>query len=243
MMTCKTVLITLALYLLFTLNAAAQRPFNLTVYGNFKKMVHTSDTSGKVDLASVPRSAGTYGVGALADLTGEILIWDGEVLATSGESVSGATQPPGIGDQAALLVTVQVKGWNETLVIHDLTQQEFEQFVINTAHSKGIDINKPFPFIVLGEVTDYTWHVVTGKAKRHGGGAQHGQGHATNRTFTGAKTRGKLVGFYSAEDQEGVISHPGERFHVHYADNNLKTSGHLDNFGIVKGAKLLLPKQ
>jgi hypothetical protein len=40
-----------------------------------------------------------------------------------------------------------------------------------------------------------------------------------------------------------VITHPGERFHVHYADNNLKTSGHLDNFGIAKGAKLLLPKQ
>ncbi len=63
------------------------------------------------------------------------------------------------------------------------------------------------------------------------------------RTFTGAKTRGKLVGFYSAEEQQGVITHPGQRFHIHYADNNLKTSGHLDNFGIAKGAKLLLPKQ
>jgi hypothetical protein len=45
---CKTLLISLALYFLFTLNAAAQGPFNLTVYGNFKKMVHTSDTSGKI---------------------------------------------------------------------------------------------------------------------------------------------------------------------------------------------------
>ncbi len=242
-MTCKTILITPALYLLFTLNAAVQRPFNLTVYGNFKKMVHTSDTSGKVALASIPRSVGSYGVGALADLTGEILIWDGEVLVTSGDAISGATQPPGIGDQAVLLITAHVKEWSETLVIHDLTQQEFEQFVINSAHSKSIDINKPFPFIVLGEALDYTWHVVTGKSKRHGGSAQHGQGHATNRTFTGAKTSGKLVGFYSAEEQEGVITHPGERFHVHYADNDLKTSGHLDKFGIAKGANLLLPKQ
>jgi hypothetical protein len=91
MMTCKTFLITLALYLLFTLSAAAQGPFNLTVYGNFKKMVHTSDTSGKVTLASIPRLAGTYGVGALTDLTGEILIWDGEILVTSNYSAS--TQP------------------------------------------------------------------------------------------------------------------------------------------------------
>jgi hypothetical protein len=55
MMICKTFLITLALYLLFALNAAAQRPFNLTVYGNFKRMVHTSDTSGKVHCTSLAR--------------------------------------------------------------------------------------------------------------------------------------------------------------------------------------------
>jgi alpha-acetolactate decarboxylase len=243
MKTSKLFMNTLVMCLFFALSAAAQGPLDVTAYGNFKRMVYISDTSGKVALASVPLSAGTYGVGALADLTGEILIWGGEFFVTSGESVSGATQPPGIHDQAALLVTAQVKGWNEAEVVRDMTQQEFEQFVINTAHSKRIDINKPFPFIVLGEAMDYTWHVVTGKAKRHGGSAQHGQGHATNRIFTGAKTSGKLVGFYSAEEQEGVISHPGERFHVHYADNELKTSGHLDNFGIVKGAKLLLPKQ
>jgi alpha-acetolactate decarboxylase len=243
MKTSKLFMNTLVMCLFFALSAAAQGPLDVTAYGNFKRMVYISDTSGKVALASVPLSAGTYGVGALADLTGEILIWEGEFFVTSGESVSGATQPPGIHDQAALLVTAQVKGWNEAEVVRDMTQQEFEQFVINTAHSKRIDINKPFPFIVLGEAMDYTWHVVTGKAKRHGGSAQHGQGHATNRIFTGAKTSGKLVGFYSAEEQEGVITHPGERFHVHYADNDLKTSGHLDNYGIAKGAKLLLPKQ
>ena len=243
MMNRKTFMIALVVCLLFALNSAAQGPFDVTVYGNFKRMVHTSDTSGKVALASIARSAGTYGVGALADLTGEILIWDGKFFVPLGETASGATQPPGTNDQAALLVTARVRGWYEAQVIQDMTQQEFEQFVINIARSKGIDINSPFPFIVFGEVTGYTWHVVTGKATRHGGGAQHGQGHATHRTFTGTKTRGKLVGFYSAEEQEGVITHPGERFHVHYADDDLKTSGHLDNFGIAKGAKLLLPRQ
>jgi alpha-acetolactate decarboxylase len=95
---------------------------------------------------------------------------------------------------------------------------------------------------VIGEITDYAWHVVTGTAKGHGGGV-HQQGHASNRIFSGAETKGKLVGFYSGEELEGVISHPGERFHVDYADDNLKISGHLDSFGVRKGATLLLPKQ
>jgi hypothetical protein len=57
------------------------------------------------------------------------------------------------------------------------------------------------------------------------------------------ETKGRLVAFYAAEELEGVISHPGERFHFHYADNDLQISGHLDSFGIRKGATLLLPRQ
>jgi alpha-acetolactate decarboxylase len=92
-------------------------------------------------------------------------------------------------------------------------------------------------------ITDYVWHVVTGTAKGDSAGVKHQQGHASNRTFSGAKTKGKLVGFYSAGELEGVISHPGARFHVHYTDDDLKVSGHLDSFGVGKDAILLLPKE
>jgi alpha-acetolactate decarboxylase len=223
--------------------AGEEWPFNVSAYGNFKRMVHTGDASGKISLASIPHSAGTYGVGALADLQGEILVWDGRVFITPGESVSASTQPARAGDQAALLVTAQVTEWERVQVPRDMAQKEFERFVIDTAHSKGIDIQKPFPFIVMGEITDYAWHVVTGTAKGHGGSAQHHQSHANKRTFSGAETKGKLIGFFSGEELEGVISHPGERFHVHYADDDLKISGHLDSFGVRKWATLLLPKQ
>jgi alpha-acetolactate decarboxylase len=198
--------------------------------------------SAKIALASNSRSARTYGVVALADLRGEIMIWNGSVLLTPGESVSVSTQAPGADDQAALLVTAQVQEWEKTQVPNNMTLKAFEQYLIDNARLKGIDTNKPFPFIVIGEITDYAWHVVTGTAKGHGGGA-HQQGHASNRVFSGAETIGKLVGFCSGKELEGVISHPGERFHVHYADDSLKISGQLDTFGVRKGATLVLPKQ
>lgn len=230
------------LCLSLAVSVASDTSFDVTAYGNFKKMKHTGDASGKVTLLSVSRSGGIYGVGALADLRGEILVWDGKVLVTPGESDTGSTRPATSKDQATLLVTARVKEWFEVQIHHDMTQQEFERFVIDSANSTRININRAFPFIVRGEVTDYTWHVVTSAVKRNDGGAQHRQGHANNRSFSGPKTTGKLVGFYSAEKLEGVISHPGERFHVHYADDDLKISGHLDSFGIGGGSVLLLPK-
>lgn len=239
----KAVVSVLAFLSLSTASAGGESPFNVSIHGNFKRMVHTGDASGKIALASIPRSAGTYGVGALADLRGEILVWDGRVLVTPGQSISGSTQSPGIGDQATLLVTAQVKKWEQKQILNDMTQKEFERFVIDSANSIGIDTKKPFPFIVMGEITDYAWHVVTGSAKGHGAGTQHQQGPASDRAFRGTAVKGKLVGFYSAEELEGVISHPGDLFHVHYTDDSLKVSGHLDSFGVRKGAALLLPKQ
>lgn len=224
-------------------HAAGIGPFGITAYGNFKRVFHTGDASGSVVLASVPASPGVYGVGALADLRGEILIWDGKVFVSRGQSITGSVEPPGPHDQAALLVTGRVKGWRQVTAPRELAQREFEQFVVDTARKMGIDSTKPFPFVARGEVTNYLWHVVTGSTKQHGGASQAQQGHADSRTFSGAKTVGVLVGFYSAEELEGVISHPGERFHIHYADNDIKISGHLDRFGVGKGLALLLPKQ
>jgi len=151
----KAVVSVLVFLLLSTASAGGESPFNVSIHGNFKRMVNTGDASGKIALASLPRSAGTYGVGALADLQGEILVWDGRVLVTPGQSTSGSTQSPGAGDQATLLVTAQVKKWEQKQVLNDMTQKEFERFVINSANSIGIDTKKPFPFIVMGEITDY----------------------------------------------------------------------------------------
>jgi hypothetical protein len=242
-MAAKTIATAFFFCMLSAASSAGEWPSNISVHGNFQRMFHAGDVSGKIALASVQFFASTYGVGALAGLQGEILVWEGSVLVTAGESVSGSTQPPRADDQAALLITAQVMDWEGLQVPSDLTPAEFERFLIDAASSRGIDIKKPFPFLVKGEITDYSWHVVTGAAKRHGSGAIHQQGHASNRIFSGGETRGKLVGFYSAEEFEGVISHQGERVHIHYADDNMKMSGHLDSFNIRKGATLLLPKR
>ena len=40
---------------------------------------------------------------------------------------------------------------------------------------------------------------------------------------------------------EGVVSHPGERFHVHYIDDAKTVSGHVDQYNVRGGASPWLP--
>lgn len=48
-----------------------------------------------------------------------------------------------------------LKEWEGVQVPSDRTLTEFERFIIDNARSRGVDIKKPFPFIVAGEITDY----------------------------------------------------------------------------------------
>jgi alpha-acetolactate decarboxylase len=46
---------------------------------------------------------------------------------------------------------------------------------------------------------------------------------------------------YSGTALEGVVSHPGERFHLHFADAAATVSGHVDRYSVAAGAVLKLP--
>jgi alpha-acetolactate decarboxylase len=61
------------------------------------------------------------------------------------------------------------------------------------------------------------------------------------RMFRQPGASGQLVGVYSGSALEGVVSHPGERFHLHFADAAATVSGHVDRYSVGAGAILKLP--
>lgn len=228
-------------------NAALAGPFAVTAYGSFARMSHTGDASGKIALAELQGQKGLYGVGALQDLRGEVLIWDGRVLVSRGHATDGSVSSLTAGDKAALLATAKVSRWREIEVPRDFTQPDFEKFVKDQAKAADLALDKPFPFAVKGDVVNYAWHVVAGSIAAGGATGAHGvssQRHANLREFMGDRIDSVvLAGFYSAAELEGAITHPGEQFHVHLADAAFKISGHVDRYGVAKGAKLLLPEE
>ena len=226
--------------------AIASEPFDVRVFGNFEHMSQTGDTRGIVKLQEILTLPGSYGLGALDGLRGEILLWDGKLMVSRGYSASGTVEPAALTDEAVFFVEARVEGWKDVAIPNDMKRAEFELFVLQTASRGELSTDRAFPFAVKGNFDRVLWHVVTGAAAKSDqdahAGKIHSQGHASNRVFDQANVTGLLLGIYSGVALEGVVSHPGERFHVHYADAGFYVSGHVDDYQVTRGAVLLLPR-
>ncbi len=229
-------------------NGFAQ-PTGFQHYGNFKRMIHTGDTAAQVELAKLDQSAGTWGVGALAGLKGEIIQVDGRILVSLGTDPEGRVQLPSETDAAVLWASSKVAQWRQIQVPTDMGQTELEKFVTEQAAINKVDFKQPFVFRVTGGYSHLSWHVLSGEKSDHkaGGHGEHGHagGHTNKRSdmkiFRNPTATGQLVAVYSGEKLEGIVSHPGERFHVHYIDDAKTVSGHVDQYNVQKGATLWLP--
>jgi len=227
---------------------AASANFAFVHHGHFQRMMHSGNTSGQVALVALPQHAGTWGVGATAGLKGEIVQIDGKLLVSPGSDELGRVRSPQDGEQAVLFASGRVQTWQDVAVPRDMDAAAFEGFVQEQAKALGMALDQPFVFRVEGRFPHLLWHVVTGApgpAGGHGAHGGHGGGHANKRSdmrlFRQPGASGQLIGVYSGAALEGTVSHPGERFHVHFADMNATLSGHVDRYSVAAGAVLKLP--
>lgn len=250
-------LITLGCLVLTSPSLRAESP-EILVHGHFKRMMHKGDTTAKVQLNSLSTAPGTWGVGALAGLQGEIVQVDGRLLVSPGTAAEGKVRPPEPADAATLWASMQVREWTRVSIPRDLSLAELEAFAAEQAKAVGLNPEQPFALRVVGQFTDLVWHVVTGDQAAagkgnaqpaghsgHSGHSGHGA-HANKRAhmavYRSPDTAGQLIGISSGQALEGVVSHPGERLHLHYLSTNETQSGHLDAVVVKAGASLLLPK-
>ncbi len=226
-------------------------------YGNFHQMMKSGNTDGAVNLSALPKSTGYWGLGALAGLRGEIIQVDGNLLVSRGSNLEGLVTNPTDLDQAVLWAGAKVERWKPILVSYDMTQSEFEKFVMTEASQLSLNLNHPFAFRVTGDYAHIIWHVLTGDSPNpavhpsHGNTKSMGHGHPAGghankqsgmHIFRNPTASGQLVAIYSGAQLEGVVSHPGERFHVHYIDNAQRLSGHVDQYSVRKGSTLWMPR-
>jgi hypothetical protein len=222
----------------------------LEVHGSFRRLAHTGDTSAQVTLDALRIGPGVWGVGALAGLSGEIVVVDGRVLVSRGSDPQGRTSPANASDAAALYAGAIVASWHERVVPETMTRAAFERFVEASALDIGLPPDAPFAFRLEGTLPSLTWHVVTGQpasaAATLGHGAGHGGTHANKHAgmhvHKESGSVGMLVGIYSGAALEGVVTHPKERFHLHVVDPSLTRSGHVDDYSVSAGAVLYLPR-
>ncbi|HTU61571.1 MAG TPA: acetolactate decarboxylase [Polyangiales bacterium] len=208
-------------------------------YGNLKS-VFAGNWDAATSLSEAVPERSAYALGALSDLRGEFLVIRGNaMLVYPTESklprVVAAHHGHGIDETATLLVAADVSTWREFPIATDVPSNNIEAWLRATAQAQGVDVSKPFPFLLQGRFRNVGWHVADGTrvlpGMRPDTNAQHG---------TIAEGDGTIVGFYSTEHQ-GIFTMMGENTHMHIVLGDHSVLGHVRALDVVSGGVLSLP--
>lgn len=211
------------LVILGILPTLAQNPQVKSV-GEVRKIVHDADLSAKIRLDTLPHKH-LFAIGVMDSLRGEIVIANGKALVSSIQNTYVRTDTT-FNHEATMLVYAYVKNWKEVTIEQDLNNtEELEALVKRLASKHGIDISRPFPFMVKAWVRNINYNVIDW---------QPGISHTaeTHKQFAHdlyhSATTVMLAGFYS-ENHKGVFTPFDSKILVHAVTSNPITCGHLES--------------
>jgi acetolactate decarboxylase len=196
--------------------------------GELRLIMHQGRFEARVKLDTLV-SKGTYGLGAIDSLTGELLVIDGEVFKSQVKKDSVITQADQ-SSMATLFVYSSVSSW-DTLEFSGISD-------IEIALSKYQLLTKPFPFILIGS-PGLQYHIINfdpinGDFSRHKEGAFSGS--FEDELIT-------ILGFHS-KNAKGIYTHHDSNLHMHVINEEKTIMGHIDQIDLKGGSyKLLIPKQ
>ncbi len=252
----KTLLTFIPQSLLFCTLAAAplvgysseepNNPAGLLQVGGMHETIGNGQDQGRVSLAEIVGKPHFYGVGALEALRGEITVLDSVAIAT-GVTQDGRPQPmESSAAKAIMLVGRSIGEWMGVNLTEEVSHEQFDKTIRAMAAVKGIDVSKPFMFVIKGEFENVRLHVINGACPIRAR-MRKLDIEKENQPFEleANRVNGTLVGVY-AEDSVGTLTHPATSTHAHliYIDKETgeRVTGHIEQVGLAKDAVLKLPK-
>ncbi len=231
-------LLGIILMLFLSVNCQPQSKKGVHVAGELRKMMFDEDISAKIDLKSLENNKYLYGLGALANLKGEILIIAGVPFITSVKN-GMVKLDQSYNHQAALLVYTEQENWQQ-IDIPDrvVSLKDLENFISKTSVKYSIPQDQPYPFLIRGKVKSVQWHIIDwpeGDTEH-----THAKHKASGLHGTIADETVEILGFYSDKHQ-GVFTHHTTNMHLHVKNQTGNIAGHLDGLLLGKGITLSLP--
>jgi cytochrome c peroxidase len=225
--------------------------WNLEFYGTMREAIGMGQHQGRVVLGQIADQPHFYGVGALANLQGEITLFDSQLFVST---VNPAGRPITLTPedaatmQGTLLIGARVEEWIDVPVERSIRPADVDRFLGELAQRYQIDINDShpaFPFLIQGVLEDVHLHIIRGACPVHS---------RRNKVVLAEEERpfewhqrqlnGRVVGVY-AVNQAGKLTHPGTNIHAHlifHTEDGSTVTGHLEQFGIEAGSTVRLPK-
>ncbi len=220
------------------------QPASLVQYGGMHEAIGRKNHQARVDLAELLKRPHFYGVGALAELKGEISILDSKAVVTTVDAAGKPFQQPG--GKATLLIGQSVPAWNEVKIGKDITPEQIDETIRELAAKNGINTSLPFLFMIEGECMEVRLHVINGACPMHARMKKEAI-PADQKPFEleTETMNATVIGVY-AQDSVGKLTHPDTAQHAHliYYDpaSKQRVTGHLEKYGVKAGATLKLPK-
>lgn len=223
-------------------------------WGTLREVLREGKVEGKVRIAEAAREPGAVGIGALADLAGEITVIEGEIWLARPRGDDGVATTSGAqaDDQAAFLALATVPAWRSFRLESALEWEALEGVVAARAEEAGLAGMEAFPFVVEGQLERVEAHVLNRACPFAADPARRGEPVRSVRE----QVRGNLVGLYSTLPP-GTLAHHGSRTHVHVVlgraerggegegegEGGVRYTGHVDRARVAPGAVLRLPQR
>jgi acetolactate decarboxylase len=218
--------------------------------GAQKDIFTTGKASSVISLETLSGQQGLYAMGPIDGLDGEITIFDSKPYITQvrgADYVLDTTLKHG----AFFLVWTNQSTWTDVPVPNTVKGYvDLQKFVKTQAQAAGIDVTKPFPFLLSGTPVEIKWHINIDRTEGK---------PITNELFVRSKAPFviknepvDIIGFYS-EGHPGVFltkyapaikedSGMQNFIHIHLVSRTSKAAGHIDNITFGEGMVLRLPK-
>lgn len=214
----------------------------VTLFGEMRAVMRDGHTEARTSIADHAAIPHAYAVGAVQGLDGEITVVDGEAWVSRVRDGAVVTTGPGIvpQDRATLLAVAHVPEWRDIRLVPG-QGADIEGTIARAARDQGLDLSRPFPFLIEGTAVSGDIHVINGFCPRSG--KETTPGNEPWRLRLSAPTRVIIVGFF-ASDSEGVMTHHGTAMHAHALldAKGRRITGHVDEIAFDDGAVLRLPR-
>jgi len=233
----------------YTAIVGAKKEGMVEYVGAQRDIFVSGKASSVVSLEEFSDRKGLYAMGPIDGLDGEITIFDSKPFITKVRG-SGYVREDTFKHGAFFLVWTEQTKWKDVPVPNSVKGYvDLQNFVKVQAQASGIDVTRPFPFLLSGTPVEIKWHINVDRTEGK---------PITKELFLKSKapfvTKNEpvdIVGFYS-EHHAGVFltqfapaikedSGMQNAIHIHLISRVSKASGHIDDLTLGEGMVLRLP--
>ncbi|NNL16052.1 MAG: decarboxylase [Flavobacteriaceae bacterium] len=202
------------------------------------KTIMSGNIKPVISLDTLSKKRHLYALGAVDNLKGEIQIFDSKP--SNSFVVDSSLQiKDSYNLKASLLVYAEIEEWEAIHIEDSKTKNDLETQIFKIAKRQGIDIEKPFPFLLEGAIASLDWHVINWK---DGDTIHNHKKHKESGLNGTLKDRQVLIlGFYSTK-HKAIFTPHSTNMHMHFKTDDNARAGHIDDLSLNQTITLKLPK-